>query len=358
MNRLLPIIARARSRFCSNAELVDCASEVTELAPPIDRENAAAISLPSEFDRVLALEQNSPLESELRRLRHGKQYHGPTIAYRLDHALLAEGSLYFRGGYDVLRSGSKALLPRHQEHFSEIALSTNYVIERYFGHWLNDGLPLGLLASRMSLEGLTPKREPWLHEPCYRKLTKIQTKQSEHALVDRLWVLDDRGLNDDRVGRMKELRTRIRSAASQTAQSPRWVWLSRGKLGSTRNLVNSTELCEHLQRKGFWIVEPEKESANKIAELLSSAEIVVTVEGSAQGHCTFALPLGSTLLTIQPPTRFTSNSKDRADAIGFHWAFVVGDPRPDGFFLSIDRLMRTLDEVARVTASRAAPLTP
>jgi capsular polysaccharide biosynthesis protein len=358
MNRFLPILARARSKFFFNAQLIDCASEVIELAPAIDREQAAAISLPSEFDRVLALEENSPLEFELSRLRQGKRRHGKTIAYRLNRVLLAEGSLYFKRGYDVLRSGSKALLPPRRAYYPEMALITNYVIERYFGHWLNDGLPLGLLADRMSLKGLAPKRQPWLHEPGYRKLSGIEGHQSEHALIERLWAFDDRGLNDHRVSRMNELRARIRSAASPTVPGPRRVWLSRGNLGTARNLVNSSELCDHLRGNGFCIVEPEKESANRLVELLSSAEIAVTVEGSAQGHCTYALPSGSTLLTIQPPNRFTSNSKDRADAIGLNWAFVVADPRPNGFYLSTDRLMRTIDEVARVAASRPTPLAP
>ena len=50
--------------------------------------------------------------------------------------------------------------------------------------------------------------------------------------------------------------------------------------------------------------------------------------------------------------RFNAIGKTRADAIGINWAYVVADPRPDGFHLSSDRLLRTIDEVIRVSGAR------
>ena len=39
----------------------------------------------------------------------------------------------------------------------------------------------------------------------------------------------------------------------------------------------------------------------------------------------------------------------RADAIGINWGFVVADQAPDGFYLPVNRLLRTIDEAARRT---------
>jgi hypothetical protein len=351
MNRILPVTARFRSKFLANAHHSDCAAETVELAPAVDREQTAAISLPNEFDRVSAIVESSALDIELSRLARGTRRHGATIAYRLDHVVLAGGSLYFNGGYSVLRGGSKAFLPRRRDHFPEMALCTNYVIERYFGHWLNDGLALEVLANQMSLRSVILEREPWLHERDYRQMSSVEAAQTTHSVIEHLWLFDDRGINASRISRIQKLRERIRPAGPQTGKR---IWLGRGKLGAARNLVNSTELCEALQRNGFDIIEPEQETAGNLVKLLASAELVVTIEGSAQSHCTYALPAGSTLLIVQPPTRFNAVSKDRADAVGFNWAYVVGDPRPNGFHLPVDRLMRTLDEVARVTANRTA----
>jgi hypothetical protein len=44
--------------------------------------------------------------------------------------------------------------------------------------------------------------------------------------------------------------------------------------------------------------------------------------------------------------------KMRADAVGINWAYVVADAHADGFYLPIGRLLRTIDEVTRVAASR------
>jgi capsular polysaccharide biosynthesis protein len=344
---MLPLISRLRNKWLGGVGLCDGASEIIELSPAADREQPAAISLPSEFDRVLSLQEETTPEIELRRLQRGAIHHAPTMAYRLDAAVLAQGSLYFNGGYQVIRGGSNLLLPRRQDRFSEMMLCTNNVIERYFGHWLNDGLVLEQLADQLSLPSITLKRKPWLHEPDYRKLSGLQAVQTEHAIVDRLWVVDDRGINHGWISRLKKLRERLQSAVSRTG--PKCVMLTRGALGAPRHLVNSREVQEVLEKRGFAIIAPETEAAGDLINALASAEIVVVVEGSAQSHCTYAVPPGSTLLTIQPPTRFTAISKDRADAVGLNWAFVVADPRPQGFHLPIDRLIRTLDEISRIT---------
>ena len=350
MNRLLPVIARLRSRYLGNLPISDSASEIVELSPAIEREQPGAISLPSEFDRVLALQEETTVETELDRLRSGKRRHGATVAYRLDRATIAQGTLYFKGGHNVIRRGSVALLPRQQDCFAEMQLCTNNVVERYFGHWLIEGLALELLAKQMSVQGLVLGRKPWMHEAGYRELCGIESVHTDNAFVDRLWIVDDRGLNASWISRVRELRRRVREGASPT--SAKRVFVTRGVRGSPRNLVNSDELQQVLNNMGFSIVNPESESAQGLASAISSAELVILVEGSHQSHCIQALPVGSTLITIQPPTRFNANSKDRADASGLNWAFVVADPHPEGFHLPIDRLMRTIDEVSRVTAQR------
>lgn len=351
MNRMLPITARLRSKWLGNVPISDVASETIQLAPAIEREHPAAIALPSEFERVLAVMHETALEHELGRLRQGTRRHGPTIAYRLDNAILAQGSLYFDGGHSVIRGGCDALLPRPQDRLTEMQLCTNYFIERYFGHWLIDGRALELLADQMSLRGLVLNRKPWLHEPGYRKMSDTEAVRTDNALVGRLWVIDDHSVNENRIARIGELRSRIRAAARPTDKKR--IVLARGTLGSPRDLINSDEVYQALQKEGFEIINPEHETVGSIVNALSSAEIVIAVEGSVQSHCTYAMPVGSTLLTIQPPTRFNAVSKDRADAVGMNWAFVVADPREDDFYLPLDRLDRTLEEVSRVSGQRA-----
>jgi hypothetical protein len=230
-------------------------------------------------------------------------------------------------------------------------LCSNYVIERYFGHWATDGLVLELLAAQRSISGLKIAGAPWMHEPGYRELCGLQVTRSDNAWIDRLWVIDDRGINDSWISRIEELRRRVRSVAAPNG--PKRVMLTRGTLGAKRELVNSPEVEAALIRLGFDIVDPELETARSIAEKLCGVEIAITVEGSAQSHCWLAMPRQSSFVAIQPPTQFNLWPKMNADAIGINFAFVVADPHPEGFCLPTDRLLRIIDEVVRVSAARS-----
>jgi len=139
-----------------------------------------------------------------------------------------------------------------------------------------------------------------------------------------------------------------------TRNGPKRVMLSRGRLGAKRKLINSGEVYEALARIGFEMIDPELEAPRGLVEKLGAAEIAIGVEGSAQNHCYLAMPARSTALLIQPPNRFNANGKRRADAIGINWGYVVADPHPDGFRLPVDRLLRTIDEAARVSAVRSS----
>jgi hypothetical protein len=353
MPRILPIVARLRAKLLGNPSFVSCASEVVELAPATDRAQPEAIALPGEFARVIAVQEDTSRTIELERIRQGQRRQGPTMAYRLDNAVLGDGTLYFAGGHQVIRGRSTApLLRPHKDCFAEMQLCTNYFIDRYFGHWATDGLVLELLADQRSVSGLKLAGTPWIHEEGYRELCNLQRiTRSRHAQVERLWVIDDSGINNGWISRMEELRRRTRSQA--TRNGPKRVMLSRGTLGAKRDLVNSGEVYEALDRIGFEIISPELEVAQSVVEKLSGAEIVIAVEGSAQNHCWLALPPQSTFLAIQPPSRFNAWGKMTADAIGINWGYVVADAHPDGFCLAIDRLLRTIDEVGRLSTVRS-----
>jgi hypothetical protein len=350
LSRLLPITARLRGKLVGNIPISCRASERIELSPAVHRVQRAALSLPHELGRVIAFQEETTREVELSRLAEGTRMHGPTMAYRIDDAVMAQGAVYFRRGYDVINKRLKRLLlPRKMNHFREALLCTNHVVERYFGHWLLDGLALELLAAERAVLGLKFSGRLWLHEPGYRQLCGLEISRADYACIDRLWVVDDRGLNNSWISRVTELRRRVRSEVPPGGG--KLVMLARGSLGVKRNLINSAEVSEALDRLGFAIIDPETEKPSSLAAKLSNAEIGITIEGSVQSHFMIAMPSGSTVLAIQPPARFNSIHKGYADAIGLNWGFVVADPHADGFHLPIDRLLRLLDEVIKVRHS-------
>jgi len=351
IHRFLPVTARLHARLLGRSTIRDCAAEIIELAPAIDRAQPSAIALAGEFDRAQGVQEETTPAIERERLGEGRRRHAPTLAYRIDGAVLAGGTLYYGEGYEVIRKSSKRLILNGRwDHYAEMQLCSGYVIERYFGHWATDGLALELLAAQRSVPGLKPAGTPWMHEPGYRELCGLHVTRSDDVWIDRLWVIDDRGINDSWISRIEELRRRVRPAAAPNG--PKRVMLTRGTLGAKRNLVNSSEVQKALVRLGFEIVNPELETARGIAEKLCGVEIAVAIEGSAQDHCWLAMPPKSTFVAIQPPTRFNAYGKMHADAININWSYVVADPHPEGFCLPTDRLLQTIDEVTRVAAIR------
>jgi hypothetical protein len=350
-SRILPITARIRQKLFGSVEPFERAAQTIELSPAIDREQRAAICLPNELERVLGVDEQTTLAKQLGRMAAGTFRHGATIAYRLDDTILADGSLYFAGGHQVIRpKTAKPFLPHRMDHFAEAQLCTDYTIDLYFGHWMHDGLPLELLAAEQGMTALTLAGKNWLHEDGYRRLTGLVPTQTNNAKIDRLWVIDDRGISENRVRRIQEIRRRIRASVRGRTEKP--VFIGRGNLGVARHLVNSDEIKETLAKNGFEIVEPERESVEHIVGALVQAPLVITVEGSAQNHGLFAAPPGATLLLIQPPYRFNALSKPFADAAAMHWAFAVAEPAAGGFRMPVDHLLRTIDEIARVTSQK------
>src|ERR1700733_1014785 len=133
MPSVRPIYSRLFARIAGNALSTASATEVIELSSAIERQHPPAISLSNEFDRVIDFQQDTTKAQELDRLRPGLHLHGATVAYGIHDAVLADGTLYFQGGYENVRSCKKRLiLPSKAERFDEMMLCSNYVIERYF----------------------------------------------------------------------------------------------------------------------------------------------------------------------------------------------------------------------------------
>jgi hypothetical protein len=340
----LPLVARLSAKLGRSRMIRHAAVEIIEVAPADESPALPVISLPNEFERVLGAAPLSTIESQHQLVTATRTKHGPTIAYRFQDAVLADHTLYAAGGYEVSRRGDKRpLLTGICEEYDQGQLCTYAASNIYFGHWLRDALALELLAEQRGLVPLSYLREPWIHEPGYRQLMNLPGRPVSFALVRQLWVMDDLGLNRSWIRRFGELRRRVRSAVIDGG--PSRVFLSRGGRGTARELVNQAAIIEALVGLGFTVVEPEELQPATIAHLLASAKVVVSVEGSALNHAQYAVPESAALLVIQPPQRFNAFHKVLADFNNVRFSYVVADPTDDGFTLSLDRLLRTLDLV-------------
>ena len=338
---LRPTIARVGS-VVFGRNLLARAAEIVELAPEVERETLPALILPGELDRVRRSVRSSTVDKEREALTAKSRRHGATFLYRFEDTLLGNRTVYAAGTYSVRGvRPSRFVLAGECCYVKEAQLCTHSVIDRYFGHWLREAMPMELLAAERGLPGLSFKRQTWLHEPGYRALMNLPGEPISLARVDTLWIPDLRGLNDHFVRCFKELRDRVRTAGD--GQGARMVYLDRGSTGVGRQIANSDELRTALARWGFEIVMPEQLSAPEIVQRLADARVLICVEGSAQTHATFALPPGATLISLQPEQHFNVVAKAYTDIVGIRFGVLVGEGDLERFTVDVGRLRKLLD---------------
>lgn len=280
------------------------------------------------------------------RLRGEPIRQGESRAYRLRDVLIADGTLMTRGARVAVTNGPRRWMLRNSPvELSEATFCSTYVTERYFGHWLRDGLSHEMWAHDHGSHPIVlPTPPARIHERGYRELSGLQAEHVDHAHVESLWYLEDHELSPDRIDRSKRVRALIRGGVP--ADGPSHVFLSRGKTGLGRVLTNEAELQAALVRRGFALLTPETSSPAEIARTLASARVVVSPEGSAKAHAAMAMPEGGAMVVLQPPLHFNMVYKTIADALDIRFAFTVGDVvGPESFTQPVDRLERLLDLV-------------
>lgn len=339
-----PFAAQVIDRLRGPRDLMASATERVELAPATDDVDPPAIQLDDEMDRHIALAEGIAPEEFQWRMAGGPISHPATFGYRFADAVVADGVVYTKNGFEVIGVGRKGpIMVGRREELSDSLVVTNQVVEQYFGHWLTDGLSLELLAGELDKKPLGLARLPWDQEPGYRSIVGLDIRRTEHAHVRNLWIVDDRSMNASRVARMAALRKRVRRTVAQTPAGPPCFLMRVG--GASRILANQMDLADGLARRGFRIIIPEAEPVAGLVAALAGASLVVSVEGSALCHGVVAMRDHGTILAIQPPARVNWIQKAWCDCARLRFAQAAADPAGESFTMSEDRLMRLVDRI-------------
>ncbi len=347
-----PFFARAYRRVRATPFL-DQAVRCVTISPAIVSDRPPAISLPNEFERARGF--FLPREIEHKRIMGGAREEGATLAYLFHDITMGGGAIYTGKTVDIFRRESRRFfLLGSSDNLDEALLGTTKTAEQFFGDWLSEGLSIELLAESWGVPAVGFARSDWLHEPGYRNITQLFSQKLHFARIRNFWLMDDRGINQNRGERFRELRARIRGR-SNAARGPKSVYLARGNMATPRSMANEDLIRYKLVDWGFTVIEPERETAASLVALLKNANLAVTIEGSAQVHALLAMPEHSTLLVLQPPDRFTAPGKDMADMGGLRYSFLVGDPTQNGFSIDAGRLLRTLDLIGAGSTNQAGP---
>ncbi len=349
MISLQPVAAKARSLIFGKKSLTSFAERQVELHPASSIVSPPAIALADEWERVSKVYAGSDPAWERANMDGGERVHPPTTAYLVRNVLIAGQTIYHSGAYMSMATKTESPIIRGTpQHYKCLQLCSDWVGLKYFGHWMQDGLPLELLAVERGIPPISLSSSAWMHEPGYRVAIRLPRATTSLARVEELWIVDDRAQNRGRVARMGELRRRLRRP---NGGGPKRVFLDRGSTGVARPLINREMLATTLHQAGFVEVHPEKETADSLARLLSDADICASVEGSGIAHANMLMPAGAKLLILAPPQRFSSMMKVYADSAGLRTGYVVGDyadhPSGQGFSIPLDRMSAVLDMLDR-----------
>jgi len=340
-----PMATRIRRAARGERRGIDqVAARSVEVSPDEPAVRGPAFFLEEHLDRIRGFIEISTESKQLARLRGGDVVHRGTRGYLIRDALFHRGHVFADGVCHALSFDPSPWVGTPKvAHHEAGAITTTATSQRWFGDFLMAESPTALLATEWDE---VPYRYGNLggHRAAYAGAFGIAYRHLEAtALFDELWLFDDVGHNADRRRRYRRMRASLR--ASRDGHAPldgTGVFIRRGHSGTERFLRNEAQLAEEFARRGFRVVSSD-EPFGRVVDACLGAGIVVTVEGSQQQHGVLGIREGGVFVNIQPPDRVNLAVKDRLDALGARYAFVVGQGDSDGFEASLDDLLRVMD---------------
>lgn len=310
-------------------------------------ERRQAIHLDGEIDRAVGTAPFRTIALERLRLQPG-QYRVPAaIGYEVRDACYIDGNLYKGLAKHIVGGSTRTLLASVREEAPSGCILANRQSDLYFGHWLFEELP----AIRASLQwgpALEAHRKtgPEIHKTAYLKLYGIDAplRMPARCVIPKLTLIATPNFNLHHQAGLGLLQDDL-MRQGWARKNERIFVVRRG--GAARSLENEAQVVERLAAEGFAIIDPMSMSAEDVARACFDARLVVGVEGSHLSHAFMQMRPGSSMLIIQPPTRFDNPFKDLCDIRGITYGFVVADAHGEGFSQPIDRL---LDTIARMPA--------
>ena len=339
----LRFLGQKARRLFGRALSIDAAClEKQVLCPAETADVGDACHAADQLERIMGTTEDSDLQTEIRAITARSVKHAETAAFRFRNARLYRNSIYAGGYRHYLRApGSSG--GHELTEYEDAALISSFVGLRYFGHWLADDMAThDLVASgqpRISL----PLAD-WKDVDVYRRLLDRDYQTADDAFFANLTLFRDFSQNSLKRERYKALRRTLRSRVEPDGDAE-IVYLSRGATGVARLVENEDAFIQALQRHGVRVLSVGTDSVMTILRALHRARIFITVEGSQQKHCLYALPDSAALLILQPPRRFNLLMKGFADCLGWPFGFHVGEDRGEAFYVNPDEVLHLVERL-------------
>lgn len=341
LQRLLPgggFDRLPRPEVMRQGEMVECEPALFE-ADQLSRVRSSAFAS-SLYDEVAKLTTTRFIEAPLER------YHlGPAVI--AGGCIMTEGASYYYGPLSPLKAARGPLAERGEVH-----LVTSQQGLNYFGHWLRDDCTLYELLREMGHEPLAMTRPDWPDARLYEEAFGHDWPTEDFVRIADLTVYREQRFNRDKARRIHVLRERLRAAHPGRAGG-HIVYLSRGHMGSPRNMSNGESFETAMRAAGIRVVDPGSDPATLLDALLDS-RMIITIEGSQAAHGVYMLGQGGAMLILQSPDRFYNPHHEWARLIGMRYGTVVGTPDEVSYLMDPAEVLHMVERLDSAIGRTAA----
>ena len=344
--RAVPYVRLAKRLFLGPGSLENAAFQQEVLCPEQKATIPPPVFLPGQFDKVIA-QQYKPWGRKTRdaviaEVNSTSVTYAPTVAYHIKNAVLIDGCIYVGRFKQPIADNSLFVSGAGEpRQIATCGLASSFLGTKFFGHWLSDDCTRYLLAEKFGIP-LGVRMPPYPHRREYERYFNQDWVPTDRAFIDNLTIFQDFSQNSLKQDRYRDLRKRI-SKHFPAKDRGAYVYLRRGRTGELRTIQNEPEIIEALTKRGFVVVDVGSDSLAHILETLSSANLVVSLEGSHVAHCTYTIPERTGLLILQPPDQFSAVHRDWSEALGVRFGFVVGTVASQAYHFSVSEILRTID---------------
>tara|TARA_R110000787_G_scaffold46612_8_gene113024 strand:+ start:14902 stop:15960 length:1059 start_codon:yes stop_codon:yes gene_type:complete len=320
----------------------------------IEKEKVLQTSIPIHLDGDLEKVKKVPfgitLEQELKEFNSKTYKSGPFYSYKLENVVLIKNRLYF-GEYEYqlnpLENPQRIYNSNQVQLYENAAFSSMRISTVFFGHWLREELILiDYLQGKKDIVTSSPST-PQKKE--IMNLFNLKCNVNSFAKIstaDMYYGWQHSNVYKEILSSYKQkisLLPSIYSSASKLI-----VYLKRGYSASKRVLENEEKMLESLS-KDFQVLSFIAESTpiEELYAALYKADFILSIEGSQMAHAIIAGKPKSTLICIQPPSRFYNPFKNYCSDADIGYAILVADEglTKESFVVDIDNLKRLFDKV-------------
>lgn len=299
--------------------------------------------LPGMLDRVIGTDEHSVLADHLITARETIVTHAPVLRRTYRNALVRRSGFATWGyneSYDRhIRAGKSAgpIL-----HVPEMRYCHNYVIWRYFGHWLTDAIPSALIDPGQG-ELWMPPHADWCHAKKYSDTLDLTIVEAPLVHADQLIVYQDFGQGSHKQARYAAIRSQLHEQFG-SGEFSECVYIKRGTDGAQRFIVNERALIDELVARNWVILDVSTTTVEELQRVLCRARVVVSIDGSHLDHAHLSLQAGAVMVVLMPQDRFSTRQIGPIRAHRVSPGLVVlNGTQAQGYQADIEEILRTVD---------------